>query len=301
MKFSQKRARVDNFLPIAPVVDFVSGLSLVRGFISRYPLRVGLNLYTVDTDWQSLELFTRDDFKCAACGVKADSFALVVTENTDDLWLRPASTALCSKEADVIFSLDHILPKSKGGSNKDTNLQTMCQTCNELKHDDVLSNVQVGKMAALAKDRPKWNRWRLAAYLKIPICFESLTAVNKTKAMSFPGSTVLLNNDCYLVGDTHSAQTLFSGASMSKKIRKALTPLPPNTKAKLFSMNDKEAVCYIGSQKVIAPFSLFTVVEEESLCPSSENGNLLEEATTETETCQTSLSSTEPQVLSTNG
>lgn len=37
----------------------------------------------------------------------------------------------------VLMTKDHIYPKSKGGSDKSFNLQTMCHDCNNLKADSV--------------------------------------------------------------------------------------------------------------------------------------------------------------------
>lgn len=39
----------------------------------------------------------------------------------------------CGKSADVKLTLDHLLPYSLGGSNKETNLVTCCLTCNSAR------------------------------------------------------------------------------------------------------------------------------------------------------------------------
>ena len=51
------------------------------------------------------KIYQRDGWRCVACGIGHD------------------------------LTLDHILPKSKGGTDALDNLQTMCRTCNQAKRD----------------------------------------------------------------------------------------------------------------------------------------------------------------------
>jgi len=44
-------------------------------------------------------------------------------------------------DSGVCLSLDHIVPWSKGGSDDESNLQTMCQSCNSSKSNRVAANV----------------------------------------------------------------------------------------------------------------------------------------------------------------
>jgi len=37
------------------------------------------------------------------------------------------------------LTIDHILPKSKGGGNKMSNLQILCKICNEIKADSTIN------------------------------------------------------------------------------------------------------------------------------------------------------------------
>jgi len=53
-------------------------------------------------------VFERDGFKCLKCG------------REDNL------------------TIDHILPRCKGGKNKQSNLQTLCYKCNCNKSDDII-------------------------------------------------------------------------------------------------------------------------------------------------------------------
>ena len=58
--------------------------------------------------WTRRDVFKRDNFRCLACGT------------------------------DENLTLDHIIPRSKGGSNKIDNLQTLCQNCNLAKEDNAV-------------------------------------------------------------------------------------------------------------------------------------------------------------------
>jgi 5-methylcytosine-specific restriction endonuclease McrA len=52
------------------------------------------------------KVFTRDSWRCARCGIE------------------------------TVLTLDHIIPKSKGGSDKLNNLQALCFECNQKKADN---------------------------------------------------------------------------------------------------------------------------------------------------------------------
>lgn len=59
-------------------------------------------------------ILNRDNFKCTYCG-----------RNPVD--------------HNVILHVDHIIPVSKGGSDKETNLRTACDDCNKGKTDTLLN------------------------------------------------------------------------------------------------------------------------------------------------------------------
>lgn len=61
-------------------------------------------------------IYIRDKFKCGYCGTK-------------------------QKEKEL--TLDHILPKAKGGKNDPDNLVTCCFKCNQIKKDKLLSEVNM--------------------------------------------------------------------------------------------------------------------------------------------------------------
>jgi len=54
------------------------------------------------------EIYTRDEFKCLACG------------------------------SDTFLTIDHINPIQKGGKTVDDNLQTLCRSCNSKKQNKMI-------------------------------------------------------------------------------------------------------------------------------------------------------------------
>lgn len=64
--------------------------------------------------------------KCVICGVEGTKFCLGVDSAGGKHW------DLYSED-DIALSLDHIVPKSRGGKNSLDNAQIMCTMCNSLK------------------------------------------------------------------------------------------------------------------------------------------------------------------------
>ena len=55
-----------------------------------------------------------------------------------------------SKRCPLVF--DHIYPKSRGGSNKPINLRLICQKCNTVKSDRIISNKYLKKLLKVVED-----------------------------------------------------------------------------------------------------------------------------------------------------
>ena len=83
----------------------------------------------------------RRSTRCAQCGLEATHFLLQTAP-----WMNtnPPNRAHFNLYAEVpdgeaiLFTKDHIKPRSKGGPDKLSNLQTMCRPCNTKKSDKVV-------------------------------------------------------------------------------------------------------------------------------------------------------------------
>lgn len=67
-------------------------------------------------------VFKRDGYRCRACSLQGREH-------------RHASGAFTfpTELPGVYLSIDHIVPKSKGGTHDETNLRTLCTPCNTRK------------------------------------------------------------------------------------------------------------------------------------------------------------------------
>lgn len=74
---------------------------------------------------------------CAYCGMRGDFFAIEknASQNTDKFHLNLYHVS--EKGNQVLMTVDHIFPKSKGGSNDMSNLQPLCSICNFKKSDKI--------------------------------------------------------------------------------------------------------------------------------------------------------------------
>ena len=78
-------------------------------------------------------LMHRDGFRCAYCGAKADT-------------------------------VDHVVPRSRGGEHSWENCVAACSTCNRRKADRLLA--ELGWTLRLVPTSPKGQHWRLLATVK---------------------------------------------------------------------------------------------------------------------------------------
>ena len=93
----------------------------------------------------------RRNLSCVCCGIKANTLMLELgKKNNSHLNLYAESN-----EELILMTLDHVHPKSKGGNNDMSNLQTMCTQCNTLKSH---SNISLDKLRRLRKIYDKYYK-----------------------------------------------------------------------------------------------------------------------------------------------
>lgn len=80
---------------------------------------------------------------CVTCGLVGSAFLLEMTSANIRNNESPHLNLYGVNEAGeyVMMTKDHILPKSRGGKDELTNLQTMCYVCNEEKGNNVTSSL----------------------------------------------------------------------------------------------------------------------------------------------------------------
>jgi hypothetical protein len=125
------------YLPdeILPLVVFGKPRSAADKAMSRRKL----DEHIVNFGSLRLQVFamawTVDGLRCAACSTRADRFYKEFSSEQDG----SPHLNLYGTDADgreVLFTKDHRMPKSWGGSEHLTNFRTMCKACNTAKGAD---------------------------------------------------------------------------------------------------------------------------------------------------------------------
>ena len=100
-----------------------------------------------------LILFMEKGTKCVCCGLEASYFAKERTFGTQKYHLNLWGVDNNGKH--ILFTKDHIKPKSKGGSNTLDNYQTMCHDCNVQKGSNYHRFGLVSKVCGLFTPKKK--------------------------------------------------------------------------------------------------------------------------------------------------
>jgi len=72
--------------------------------------------------------------KCVCCGLEGTIMA--IEKGNKDISYHFNMYGFNAEGKEVLFTKDHIIPKSKGGKNNTSNYQTMCIKCNEKKSNN---------------------------------------------------------------------------------------------------------------------------------------------------------------------
>lgn len=118
---------------------FKMSIDEVRNLLGNYD---GINNYRAFNGYtfsiKRMPAFFHMGFTCVACGKEGTYFSL-------DIWRDNGLHLDLYSEDGTMMTIDHIIPKSKGGPNSLDNYQCMCKICNEKKGnkmpDEVVNTV----------------------------------------------------------------------------------------------------------------------------------------------------------------
>lgn len=85
---------------------------------------------------RKLQAFKEKGIKCVFCGIEP-VFAAIEKENHCNTHCHINFYGIDTYRHEVLFTIDHIVPRSLGGSNRQSNLQVTCICCNRIKSDKI--------------------------------------------------------------------------------------------------------------------------------------------------------------------
>lgn len=85
-----------------------------------------------------LRVFKEKGFNCKICNIEGDNVKLTKSDN--------GSIHLDLYSGNRLMTIDHIIPKSKGGNNHINNLEPMCCECNFKKGNILEDSYKEGKI-----------------------------------------------------------------------------------------------------------------------------------------------------------
>jgi len=101
----------------------------------HHKVRIDINDQSVNMSSLRLLCFKEKGIKCVTCGIEGKFLAL--EKGIKDKTYHVNMYALDQEGDEVLMTKDHIHPKSKGGKDHISNMQTMCKVCNEEKGNTI--------------------------------------------------------------------------------------------------------------------------------------------------------------------
>lgn len=125
-----------NYIVIAKfAVKEVLDLIVIGNTNARKEIKVNENVYNPRVGVPRLMLFKLKGTKCVGCGLEGKEFNLQFDKNLKAKEPHLGLWAWCKKGEARLLTIDHIVPRSKGGANRLYNYQVMCNICNREKGD----------------------------------------------------------------------------------------------------------------------------------------------------------------------
>ncbi len=115
-----------------PIEEVLSKVQMVNKTTGKYQ-KIDFDGHLINMASDRYKCFVLNGIQCKCCGLQADYFYMErwSEKDRDVPYHFNLYGNLDGKE--ILFTKDHIIPKSKGGANHITNYQTMCCICNEKK------------------------------------------------------------------------------------------------------------------------------------------------------------------------
>ena len=137
-KLSETKKLLKNFDPNQLERKEIYSIEEVEGKVKDVLFEKERNLSKVNFDGdmikgnsQRYQTFFTKGCKCVRCGIEGKYFAK--EKHLKDKSFHLNLYAIDENGEEVLITKDHIIPKSKGGTNNISNYQTMCERCNEAK------------------------------------------------------------------------------------------------------------------------------------------------------------------------
>lgn len=111
---------MDKKLPLQEVLDLIPVLPL------KSKVRIDISDKSINVSSRRMQTFKQKGIVCVHCGLTATHWELDVDKSGKDWKVKLMSD-------DVELTQDHVIPKSRGGTDVIENAQTLCNICNKTK------------------------------------------------------------------------------------------------------------------------------------------------------------------------